>query len=168
MINTVLNLILYRMAIKEKRKAIKEYETNAYNIYASGVEQDQNPQKYLYQSFRRRWKFYKIYQMMEKLALLGVTLYTPQANDKWKRLAYATAIAGFSCLMVVVGHPLMDKWEASLDVTSRLANLCNSGIGLLLVLDVGIPTIAVNIIMIGVNGLNIGMFLFLIIVSPIR
>jgi hypothetical protein len=89
------------------------------------VEQDENPQKYLYQAYRRRWKLYKIYQMFEKLALLGITLYVSQTKaNTWRRLAGATGLASVSLIIVVIGHPLNDKWEAALDITSRFVHKC--------------------------------------------
>lgn len=184
------------MLISGKKKEIQDLREKARNLYASEVENDENPQKYLYQAYRREWKFYKIYQMLEKLALLGITLYTPQGSENWKRLMYATIIACLSFAIVVFTHPLMDPLEAWLDITSRcvcigvlfiarcsmicfcvlmfvcafarFANCCNCGIGLMLNLNVKIPTIAVNIIMIGANGVNLGMFVMLVVVGPIR
>lgn len=32
---------------------------------------------YLYQAYERRWRFYKIVQMLEKLFLVCITLYVP-------------------------------------------------------------------------------------------
>jgi hypothetical protein len=36
-------------------------------------------QMYLYQAYDRRWRFYKIVQMLEKLFLVCITLYVPAA-----------------------------------------------------------------------------------------
>ena len=71
------------------------------------------------QAYRRSWKFYKIFQMAEKLVLLGVTLYIPASTSSWKRLTAATSIAFLAFIVVLFTHPLSDVLEAGLDVTSR-------------------------------------------------
>ena len=105
--------------MQEKRKEITDSEEEKHNLYCNGVEADPNAQKYLYQAYRRKWKFYKIFQMAEKLALLGVTLYIPASTSSWKRLTAATSIAFVALVLVVLTHPLSDFLEAGLDVTSR-------------------------------------------------
>lgn len=124
------------------------------------------------QAYRRRWKFYKIYQMLEKLALLGITLYTPQtsfdSSKTWKRLAYATAVAGFGLALSVFSHAFQDTLEAGLDVTSRFANLANCGVALIMAVGLHFPAYAINICMIGANGINVLMFIVCLTVGPIR
>ncbi len=57
--------------------------------------------------------------MMEKLALLIITLYTPLPNERWKRLAVATALAGCNTFVAGVTQPLSDPLEVTIDFTSR-------------------------------------------------
>jgi hypothetical protein len=206
-----------RTLIKAKNEEISTLITNKHNLFASTVEQDENPQKYLYQvrlgwlafrflfrsrwvafllfvlsphqAYRRRWRLYKLYQMFEKLALLGITLYVSQTKaNTWRRLAGATGLATVSLVIVAIGHPLNDKWEAALDITSRsvlpfrilhvsrfstrnlnrLANAFNCGIGLIVELGLDFPAYAINICMISVNGLNIAVFIANIFFGPVR
>lgn len=126
---------------------------------------------------------------MEKLALLGITLYTPESSAMYKRLSYATALAALSFLLALFFRPLNDPLEAWLDVTSRcassslaislgvmmvlysllrLANMFNCGIGLITTAHWYFPPLAINICMIGVNALNMGLLVFVLLVGPIR
>ena len=77
----------------------------------------------VWQAYKRRWRFYKIMQMCEKLLLLAITLYTPQASDIWLRLCGATVISGVSTVIAVITQPLGDVLEVTLDSTSRYVRL---------------------------------------------
>ena len=71
------------------------------------------------QAYKRRWRYYKIMQMVEKLALLVITLYTPSATREWTRLCAATCLTAVSSSIAVVTQPLGDTFEVTLDATSR-------------------------------------------------
>ncbi len=120
------------------------------------------------QASKRPFRYYKIVQMVEKLALLIVTLYTPLDSKRWIRLAVATVVALTSSVVAVGGQPLGDVLEVTLDSTSRLTNLANAGISLWLDLNPLLSSTLVNVVLIGANGFNLAAFLFVLLGGPVR
>ncbi len=78
-----------------------------------------SPSRSKYQAYQRRWRYYKVIQMVEKLLLLGITMYTPAASSRWLRLFGATIIATVSFVIAVATQPFNDVLEVTLDATSR-------------------------------------------------
>ena len=75
------------------------------------------------QSYKRRWRYYKIMQMFEKLALLCIALYIPRSESRWVRLAAASAVMGLSWIVITATRPLHDILEALMDIVSRYGRI---------------------------------------------
>eukprot|EP00474_Spongospora_subterranea_P003659 CRZ04117.1 hypothetical protein [Spongospora subterranea] len=91
---------------KDVRKKIKEAVEHLDTFYANEVALNPVPQTYLYGAYQRRFRYFKLFQMFQKLAIVLVSLFIP--NDllvKNAKLALGNVLVGLAAILAILFRP---------------------------------------------------------------
>jgi hypothetical protein len=119
------------------------------------VMQNPVPQTYLYGPYQRRFRYFKLFQMFQKLAIVLLTIYVP---DGWlfknTKLILSNSMVISAAIIAIVFRPFQvnaqtnakfietnhkqDKFESLLEILSQVANMANISTALLM--DVWTPS----------------------------
>lgn len=90
----------------------------------------QRAQTYLYGSFQRKHRYFKVIVLIEKLMLMVVALFLLGQKNQFERLMFAEILIGVNWLLVMKTQPYSDNIENLMDVSCRLTNTFNVLVGL--------------------------------------
>jgi len=170
--------------IKKKLKEKEMYQKNysltmkslhqqQYSLYYSIVNQPENqvPASSLYASFTRKYRFWKILQMAQKLFLILIALFIPAI---WGELTNAKVVSsgtiiGLSAFIVIACRPYNDRLEDLMDGMAGIANTINAGVAIGLSFNVGwLSDGTSDIILLVANGATLLAFLIAFVFVPAR
>lgn len=155
---------------KKQRKAhktrVKELNKTLGNFYASMVKQNPKAQAYLYAAYERKFRYYKIIHMLEKISLIIVAAFVG-LDSASLRTAASNVVVGAIALFALIARPFNDGMEDAMDVFSRITNTVNVFLAYAL-LETKIGIGFSSTILMGLNVMNLGLFGFNMIFSPIR
>jgi hypothetical protein len=153
--------------VKEYDEAIAEYEQYLQTLWANEVLKNPLPQTYLYAAYEKKWRYYKILQMMQKLAVLVITDFVSQQDVAFLKMWAGTALQGVFTVLAVALRPFSDGFESLMDISSQVVNFVN----ILAALGVSMAWLSDSMATIGLFVFNIAAMAFFTLnmfATPIR
>ena len=78
--------------IKKQKEEIKELLVKQTDLYSQEVQANPKAQTYLYQPYSYKMKFYKIFSMMMKVALLCILLFVPPSVFTGGKMVFGAVV----------------------------------------------------------------------------
>lgn len=152
---------------KAKKKLLRKKKEVLKYQYKSAVREYIYPSSYLYRPYEEKNKYQKILQMFEKLIILAITLFvfTP-SYPAVKYIAANGVILLFTAVDGISG-PFLDNWEDLMHLCSRITNVLNVAVGILINRELLTSSSAQSAILVIVNGFNLLFMLFCSVAGPI-
>jgi hypothetical protein len=122
---TVVALSKMQELTKDERRAlrleIEHLQIALEAFYHTKVVANKVPQSYLFASYERRWRFYKIIGLAQRMVFLAIAMFAP---TKYKAMGGAV-LMGVMTLASFLARPYADGFEDLLDVTSQASSFVN-------------------------------------------
>ena len=142
---------------KEAKKKLTEAYDHLDTFYANEVANNPVPQTYLYAAYERRFRFFKLLQMFQKLAIIIVTIFVPKELFSSAKLIVGNAVVGFFALLTLMSRPFQDDFEDVMEIFSQISNTVNIGVALGLESN-WIPSFIATITLFLMNGITFIVF----------
>jgi len=150
-------------AYKELNKEAKEHLRK---FYQNEVKNNPMPQTYLYAAYERRFRYFKILQMFQKLFVVVVTMFIPTVVSFMKVAIASGLLSAFSVISITF-RPFNDQHEDWMDILSQSTNTLNMFIALLLKLGWSNSTMSGGFLIL-INLVTLLLFFLVMISGLIR
>ncbi len=147
--------------------AIANYGTLLKAAWAAEVVKHELPHAYLYAAYEHRFRYYKMFHLFQKLAIVVITYFIPTGPYAYMKTVIGTGFQGVCFLVALVCRPFNDYLNDAMDVASQFANFITvlSGLGV----SMGwMPANVATYLLFVFNGIAVLVFLIAISVSPAR
>jgi len=116
---------------KTYKELHKEAKEHLRKFYQNEVKLNPMPQTYLYAAYERRFRYFKILQMFQKLLVVVITMFIPTVVS-YTKVAIASGLLGAFSVISITFRPFNDQHEDWMDILSQSTNTVNMFIALLL------------------------------------
>ncbi|CEO96342.1 hypothetical protein PBRA_005013, partial [Plasmodiophora brassicae] len=152
---------------KEAKKKLRDAIEHLDTFWANEVALNPVPQTYLYGAYQRRFRYFKLFQMFQKLAIVCVSLFVPASAFENASLILSNAFVASAAVLAIMFRPFQDKYESVLEIASQVANTSNLLVAMLIAMGL-LPGVAAFLLLFAFNGLALGVFAFSLLAAPIR
>jgi hypothetical protein len=160
---------------KEKvREDLKEYRRIQYKLYYHIVNNPLNsvPASSLFAAYQERYKFTKLGQMFQKVALVIITLFIPDhlgGLEVGGQIIWAAVIIICYLIILLIIRPYNDPLDDAMDVIAEAGNTTNILVAMSLVYNAPwLSARAANILLFCANGVILVSFIMAFIISPLK
>lgn len=115
--------------IKVHKTKIRTHSEGLQISYAIKALQHRSAYAYLYSSYKRTFRFWKIFLMMQRISLLMVSIFVYQS---WVKCSLALTINASMAISTIYMRPFSDPVEVLLEIVSQVMNALNALIALFL------------------------------------
>lgn len=107
------------------KKQIDRLQKDLKDYYFNKATSNKLPQTYLYAPYERRYRFFKIFQMFQKLLIVVVSMFFGNwAFSQFKMLS-ATSVVGVFAIVNAITRPFNDNFEDVMEILSQFSNTIN-------------------------------------------
>eukprot|EP00475_Leptophrys_vorax_P003855 TRINITY_DN1224_c0_g1_i1.p2 TRINITY_DN1224_c0_g1~~TRINITY_DN1224_c0_g1_i1.p2 ORF type:complete len:609 (-),score=179.42 TRINITY_DN1224_c0_g1_i1:77-1903(-) len=149
----------YKELNKESREHLRKF-------YQNEVKNNPMPQTYLYAAYERKFRYFKILQMFQKLSVVVITMFIP-TTITFLKVAIASGLLSSFTIVSVAFRPFNDQYEDWMDIFSQATNTVNMFIALLLKLGWDNSTLSGGFLIL-INVVTLVVFVLVIIGGMIR
>jgi hypothetical protein len=151
----------------ECSEAIDAFDVFLKRRWAIEVAKHPLPQSYLYAAYERRFRFYKLFPMLIKLAIIVFTIFAP--NSVWTcfKIVLALAVHGLFTMFIILYRPLHNAAENAMEITSHLA-ICVDLVAALGLKMEWLPSDVATLLLFIVNGVAVLVFACGLLSNSIR
>lgn len=152
---------------RELKRIKQEAQDHLRRFYANEVRNNPMPQTYLFGAYERRFRYYKIFQMLQKVFVVLITVFLPSAAWASLRVILGTCLVGSFAFLSMVFTPFNDALEDMMDIMSHCTNFLNIGVALLLQTRL-VDKFSAGLVLVLVNATIMFLLILLIIGIPLR
>jgi len=151
---------------KTYKELHKEAKEHLRKFYQNEVKLNPMPQTYLYAAYERRFRYFKILQMFQKLLVVVITMFIPTVVS-YTKVAIASGLLGAFSVISITFRPFNDQHEDWMDILSQSTNTVNMFIALLLKLGWSNSTMSGGFLIL-INLVTLILFFLVMISGLIR
>ena len=122
--NGALLLQSCRASISTLLKEKQELVSSRRHAYWLGLDDASPSELYLVQSYRRGWRFHKLWCFMEKIFLVCIPFFFAERWNDLVHYVIACFILGFMLLTSLVFRAYADPFEYAMDLSARCVHGC--------------------------------------------
>jgi hypothetical protein len=149
----------YKKLQKQSREHLRAF-------YVNEVKNNPMPQTYLYSAYERRFRYFKLFQMFQKVFIVLITIFIPDSVNVFK-IALAAGVLTIFASISIAFRPFNDKYEDWMDIVSQTANALNMILGLVIKLGIANNQV-LSAVLIFINISAIVIFIVLMSKSMLR
>jgi Leucine-rich repeat (LRR) protein len=148
------------------RREIEQLREDLHVFYFNKAVVNKTPQTYLYAPYRRRHRYFKIFNMFQKLLIVVVTLFVPNSFYANAKLLFSSCILGLGMLTSQFARPFSDGFENVLDLSAQFSNTITVLAAYALRSEV-VGQILAETVLLMVNGGVLALFALAVLASPV-
>lgn len=113
---------------KEAKKKLRDAIEHLDTFWANEVALNPVPQTYLYGAYQRRFRYFKLFQMFQKLAIVCVSLFVPASAFENASLILSNAFVASAAVLAIMFRPFQVRVTQRISVsTYQLTTLGQPG-----------------------------------------
>lgn len=120
----------------EYKKLEKDASDHLKKYYYNEVKNNPMAQSYLFAAYKRRFRYFKVFQMLQKLLIVMFSFFIPTTIRVGSigslKLICTNSVVLVFAIVSLIFRPFNQPWEDRMDTTSQITNLVNLLIALLL------------------------------------